>query len=273
MAAILSLALPLLAGLPAEAQPSNFEVRPDGEVRQRRDARLPVDPDCETRAVAEWSSWVGLGLGAGLNRARGDRGVLDAATGVETTFPISADNHVRLGPWMRLGTSTFQSFEPTGGLLLLVTSDTGPPWLDRYRIGNEGALGLRLGAGYAWRAGEVRSAPSAVVALTYGVRSYTGTIYGHNLYGFCESPAPGAPRPRLLQGYHGQDYAMGLRLYVSATTALDIPADWTFSVGVEIDPAATIQRFFQPFRVRRRYEREAKAAQRAAGRRLNLGQP
>jgi len=233
LAALVVLAVPAAAG----AQPENFLTMPDGQVIPLPGRKL--DPDCVARPAAQFSAWIGAGVG--LARAGGNlRPTGDLRAGGGVTAPLTHWGVLRVGPMLELRAAPelgyamgFAEIELSRGELPLRLLE------ERYGRTTDGVVALRGGVGWS-----PRGRALATATLSYGARSTGETIEGNNYYGHCRGPAEdmrfGEPVAR---GVGGCDYAWGIRGFVSATA--DRAHDFQIVAGIEVEPLS-IRRLLHP---------------------------
>ena len=156
------------------------------------------------QADVQWSARYGFGFGAGQ---WGDEGAQLGRTflwenvlRVEALFGAPGDEHVRIGPALDLRTARFDTAEAAGGVSLLLPVFRGSP------------IVLTAAAGYAKRRDPMPDGPIFVGTFAWGYRSYD---------------------------FHGA-YGLGLQVFVTSRVALDDPARWEITAGIEIDLEAMI---------------------------------
>ncbi|MEZ4402542.1 MAG: hypothetical protein R3B06_21140 [Kofleriaceae bacterium] len=180
-------------------------------------AHPPPPPDDEPaaprRAVVEWSTWLRVAYGGQSDAAvaqarlvsvdRTGPSAWEAAGGADVTLPIGRRGDVRIGPWLELRNSgTF-----IGGELMLAAA---PRKLDLFFYEGEGVLIARVGTD-----GERRTA-----ALAYGYRAPWDLMH----------PTHGSSR-----------YMIGVRVVATATQAIDDPAQWSATLGLETEPVGALR--------------------------------
>jgi hypothetical protein len=199
----------------------------------------PEQPDCLQRGTAESATWVQTRSGL---RVANTLPVMGLSLGVETTFPIAHNDHLRLGPWLALGGDTLDLVHAQGGLSVVLGDLPDPGFLPRMEH-PEGALGLRLGAG--WRGVGLmdhRSDGAELDArLTFGTRSYVTVYETGNAYDTCD----GSMRTRvdgkeLWLGHYGPGFAYGHRVFVELERPIDHRGTQII-VGVEVDPVTQLE--------------------------------
>jgi hypothetical protein len=168
----------------------------------------------ENAALFEWSSWVRLGVGVASERPPvvvrstvGPAGptqhtTWQGAAGVELTVPVG-QTPVRFGPWIELrGLDAF-----IGGEVAITGA---PAHLDRFFYDGEGALSLRAGGG----------AEAATASLAWGYRC-----------------------PWRLAGPFDRHtrYMIGARVVATMTRAYRDPADWSATLGLELEPVGALR--------------------------------
>jgi hypothetical protein len=182
-----------------------------------------ADPSLDTwrgpdnAALFEWSSWVRLGVGVASERPpvviRGTFGASPAqqrtawqgAAGVELTVPVGR-TPVRFGPWLEL-----RGFDAFLGGEVVITG--APRHHDLFFYDGEGALSLRAGGG----------AEAATASLAWGYRC-----------------------PWRLAGPFDRHtrYEIGARVVATMTRAYHDPADWSATVGLELEPVGALRYLF-----------------------------
>lgn len=185
-------------------------------------AHPPPEPEYEESggwrgrpALLEWSTWFRLGWGVTSARdtviARTVGSPVEhqhygrtwqTGLGIEGSVPI-AKSTTRLGAWAELrGTELF------GGGEVLVTGS--PKHFDLFFYDGEGILALRAGG----------SRDNATAAVAWGYRC-----------------------PWKLFGDHdrGTRYEIGVRVVLTATRAYRDPAEWSTTVGLEVEPVGAIR--------------------------------
>ena len=166
----------------------------------------------ELPALLDWSTWVRAGWGAeSTTPAYLARSSQPPSADVHTTWQaaLGADvsvhvvGPIRLGPWIELAGG-----EPAIGGELIVTA--APAHFDRFFYDGEGVLVMRAGG----------TSTHATAAVAWGYRC------PWRLWG------PYSPTSR---------YEIGARLVVSGTRSYSNPADWTATVGVEVEPVGALR--------------------------------
>jgi hypothetical protein len=170
----------------------------------------------QTPALLEWSTWLGFGFGAASDgapapsTARTTGTVVAAANahtawtfsaGVEATVPVA--HHARIGPWIGL-----HDLEPMAGGELQITH--APGHLDLFFYPGEGVWTVRAGGG----------PDHATAALAWGYRC------PWRLWG---------PYTR------GSRYEIGPRITLAVTRAYRDPADWSATLGLEVEPVGALR--------------------------------
>lgn len=165
------------------------------------------------RALAEWSTWIRLGVGvANEPRDVAARTVgapittyetashVDAALGADVTFPLPTSK-VRMGPWIEL--------RPDDAVAGLEVSLAGKS-LDMFWYEGERVFTARAGMGMS----------HVTAALAYGYRC-----------------------PWKLWGPYNKTsrYMIGVRLVASGSQATANPNDWNVSFGLEFEPVGSLR--------------------------------
>jgi len=226
----------LAASAPGLAQPQNFRTEPDGQVIPLPGRKL--DPDCYARPVAQFSTWIGLGLGAAHDKGR-TLPSADLRAGGGVTGPLTHVGVLRAGPFIELRASPQLGFAMGFAELELSIGELPRRLLqERYGRTMEGVLALRGGIGWSPRGA------LATATITYGTRATGETVEGYNYYGHCRGPAEDVIDGRPVgRGIGRCDYAWGIRAFVSATA--DRARDWQLVGGIELEPFS-FGRFLNP---------------------------
>jgi hypothetical protein len=220
--------LVLLAPAGAWAQPQNFRTEPDGQVIPLPGRKL--DPDCVARPIAQFSTFMGAGIGAATDAGRTlPTGDLRAGGGV--TAPLTHVGVLRAGPFLELRGAPQLGYAQ-GFAELEISRGELPRRLLQERYGRtmDGVVAVRGGVGWSpWRGG------LATAVLSYGTRATGETVEGYNYYGHCRGPAEDVIDGRPVgRGVGRCDYAGGIRAFVSGTA--DRRRDWQIVVGIEVEP-------------------------------------
>jgi hypothetical protein len=168
----------------------------------------------EQRPAVEWSVWGRLGVGVRSQPQQPDvvarrvtmpvdgsasTSTWEAAAAADLTFRVALDGDLRLGVWGEVRTS---SGPVAGGGLVL---EGLPPHPYGSRIGGAGSLVLRAGG----------NAHIVTGALGFG---YVGSW------------------PRFDPWIRWARHVVGARVVVSVNRAIDVPHDWSATVGLEVEP-------------------------------------
>lgn len=192
-------------------------------------AHTPPQRFALLRPTWEFSSWVGLG-GGGLVGADRATGVFDMRLGGDATVAIGRKGNLRLGPFVEVTTATFAGVGAYGGVEVFVGAVPRP--LRMFYYSGEGVFSARLGAGWAWRGGDLPGAgstPSASVTFTYGYRCPFSLREYENQY----SEVP----DRRAAGR----YMIGARLWVGAAVDLRDGPAWQVTGGIEFEPVGAFR--------------------------------
>jgi hypothetical protein len=172
----------------------------------------------EKRPAVEWSVWTRLGAGITSQRpdvvARrvtapevGPGSTWEAAAAADLTFRVARNGDLRLGAWGEVRTSS----DPVAGAELVL--EGLPPHPYGSRIGRTGSLVLRAGAN------------DRIVTGAVGV-GYVGSF------------------PRYDPWIGWARHVVGARVVVSVNRAIDVPHDWSATLGLEVEPLGAAHALF-----------------------------
>lgn len=183
------------------------------------------------RPPAEVTSWLALGGGA---RTDGDvtRGVFDLRLGGAVTFAVGRGGDHRVGPFVEVASATFAGVSAASGVELFFGALPRP--LRMFYYPGEGALSVRVGAGWTWRDAlpGATSAPLATVTVAYGYRApFSLREFSSE---WSDEPDTRAPAR----------YMLGARLWVNTTMDLAAPLTWQVTAGVEFEPVGAFRYLF-----------------------------
>lgn len=183
------------------------------------------------RPPVEATSWLCLAGGA---RSDGDvtRGVFDLRAGGSVTFGIGREGDHRLGPFVEASTATFASVAAVSGVEFFFGALPRP--LRMFYYPGEGALSVRVGAGWTWRDAlpGAASAPIASLTLAYGYRAP---------FSLREYSSEWSREPDTRDAAR---YMIGARLWVNTTVDLAAPHAWQVTGGVEFEPVGAFRYLF-----------------------------
>jgi len=183
------------------------------------------------RPPVEATSWLALAGGA---RSDGDvtRGVFDLRAGGSVTFNIGREGDHRLGPFVEASTATFASVAAVSGVEFSFGALPRP--LRMFYYPGEGALSVRVGAGWTWRDAQpgAASTPIASLTLAYGYRAP---------FSLREYSSEWSREPDTRDAAR---YMLGARLWVNTTVDLAAPHAWQVIGGVEFEPVGAFRYLF-----------------------------
>jgi hypothetical protein len=175
----------------------------------------PTKPE---RPAVEWSLWGRLGVGVAAQHptvlARTltppdpeSASTWEAALAVDLTVGIARDGNLRLGAWGEIRTLTGPV---AGGELVL---EDLPPHPYDSRIGGTGSMVLRAGG---------------------NAHVVTGEL-GFGYVGSWSNPDP---------WIHWAGHVVGARVIATVNRSLDNPADWSATIGLEVEPIGVVHAVF-----------------------------
>ncbi len=200
-------------------------------------ARQPPDPDCVGEPLVELGTALSLGAAGQFPDPGNPRLGVHLGLDLAATFPVLSNSDIgpmesrlRIGPWGHLRTRSFETFELTGGLRVLV----GGGELDWFGALGQWALFLDGGAGYAWRTNDPRwdaQQPYVEGRIGWGYR----TVY---------VPGTGYPYKGRWCGYDPIRSAFGHersgRIILSLARTFDGSPAWQATLAVEFDPIGLV---------------------------------
>lgn len=174
----------------------------------------------EARPAVEWSLWTRVGVGITTQPADvaarrvtvtepppTSATTFDAAIAVDVTLGVARHGDLRVGAWGEVRTSS----EPVAGGELVL--EGLPPHPYDSRIGRTGSVVLRAGGNSRVITG----------ALGFG---YVGSF------------------PRWNPWIKWARHVVGARAVLSVNRALDVPSDWSVTLGLEIEPLGALHAAF-----------------------------